>query len=443
MYNILVIYHYDNRYAFPLRATARDHLYSFKRYSPHRCFYLNLAFRRMPHYLAYIKFDLIIFPTIFLSTRWDLSLFKWLMDRAQKLKETKAVRVALPQDEYIHTDILCDFINDYEIDYVFSVSPESEWPKIYHKVNFEKTKFYKILTGYLDDLSVKRINQLSYNSARPIDIGYRARHVAPWLGRHGLLKVKIGEVFQEGALKKGLMTDISTQQRDVLLGSEWYKFLLRCKYTIGVSGGSSILDQDGTLRVKTEEYLKLHPQASFEEIEQACFPQKDGSLNLSVITPRNLEACVTRTCQILVEGDYNGILEPNKHYIELKRDFSNLDQVLDLVQQDTMREMLITNAYKDIVESGRYTYRGMVQFILEKSLGTQKAFYQLSSTKGFADSFFYFCTRLIDKLDWVKVAFLWKKYSWDQWINHLIHAVLPIPVILLIRRARQTLRRGR
>lgn len=441
MYNILIVYHYDDRYDFPMRATTWDHLYSFKHYSPHRCFYLNLAFRRVPRYFAHIKFDLIIFHTIFLSTRWDLSFFKWLMEEVHELKEMKATKVALPQDEYIHTDILCDFINDYEIDYVFSVSPELEWPKIYHKVNFEKTKFYKILTGYLDDLSIKYINQLSYNSARPIGIGYRARHVAPWLGRHGLLKVKIAEVFQEKAPEKGLITDISTHQKDVLLSSEWYKFLLRCKYTIGVSGGSSILDQDGTLKVKTEEYLKLHPQSSFEEVEQACFPQKDGSLNLSVITPRNLEACATRTCQILVEGDYNGILEPGKHYIELKRDFSNLDQVLDLVKQDSLREKITSNAYKDIVESGRYTYREMVRFILENSLSTQKAIHQFSARKGLGDDFFYFYTRSIDKLDWIRVAFLWRKYLWNQWISHLIHTALPMPVISLIRRVRQILRR--
>lgn len=414
----------------------------FRHYSPHRYYYLNVAFHKIPNYLNHVKYDLVIFHTIFLSSRWDLSLFKQLMYEVESLKLIKAIKVAMPQDEFIHTDILCDFINSFEIDCVFSIFPESEWPKIYHKVNYEKTKFYKILAGYIDESSVKGINQLSSNSVRDIDIGYRAHHNAPWLGRHGILKVKVAELFQKEAPNKGLITDISTQQKDVLLGDSWQNFLIRCKYVIGVPGGASILDQDGSLKVKTEDYLRNHPHANFEEIEKACFLGIDGSLNAAVITPRHLEACATRTCQILVEGDYNGILEPGKHYIELKRDFSNLNQVLDLVQQDTLREMLITNAYRDIVESGRYSYQEMVRYILEKSLGNQEVYQQSLSTGWFVNNFFHFWVSFTDKLDWIRVAFLWKKGLWWQQIRQLLHAVLPLPSILFFRRLIQILRRG-
>lgn len=34
-----------------------------------------------------------------------------------------------------------------------------------------------------------------------------------------------------------------------------------------------------------------------------------------------------RTAQVLLEGYYNGIFEPWKHYIPIKKDCSNLDQV--------------------------------------------------------------------------------------------------------------------
>jgi hypothetical protein len=442
MYNILVIYHYDNRYEFPVRATKWDHLYSFRHYSPHRHYYLNVAFHKLPNYLIHVKFDLVIFHTIFLSSRWDLSLFKQLVDEVESLKLIKAIKVVMPQDEFIHTDVLCDFINSFQIDYVFSIFPESEWPKIYHKVNCEKTKFYKILAGYIDESSVRGINQLSSNSVRDIDIGYRAHHNAPWLGRHGMLKVKVAELFQKDAPRKGLITDISTQQKDVLLGDAWQKFLIRCKYVIGVPGGASILDRDGTLKARTEDYLRNHPQANFEEIENACFQGMDGSLTAAVITPRHLEACTIRTCQILVEGDYNGILKPDKHYIELKSDFRNLDQVLDLVQHDNLRERITSNAYRDIVESGQYTYREMVRFILEKSLGTEKMCQRSLSKTFFVESFLYYWVGVSDRLDWMNVAFLWRKGLWWRWINRVIHAVLPVPVVLFVRRVKQILRKG-
>ena len=40
------------------------------------------------------------------------------------------------------------------------------------------------------------------------------------------------------------------------------------------------------------------------------------------ISPRHLEAVVTKTAQVLVEGSYSGVLEPERHYIPVRRDFS-------------------------------------------------------------------------------------------------------------------------
>src|SRR6185295_11546416 len=62
--NILIIYT-SNQY--PMRVTLWDELYSFRHYSDHNCFYLNLSVRRVPWYLKRIKFDLIVFGTLFLA----------------------------------------------------------------------------------------------------------------------------------------------------------------------------------------------------------------------------------------------------------------------------------------------------------------------------------------------------------------------------------------
>jgi hypothetical protein len=64
--NILILY-VSNQY--PMRATLWDQLYCFRRYSDHNCFYLNFTVRRVPWYLKHVKFDLIVFGTLFLATR--------------------------------------------------------------------------------------------------------------------------------------------------------------------------------------------------------------------------------------------------------------------------------------------------------------------------------------------------------------------------------------
>jgi hypothetical protein len=111
-----------------------------------------------------------------------------------------------------------------------------------------------------------------------------------------------------------------------------------------------------------ERRLKERPETSFEELEAELFPGRDGELSLFAISPRHLEACATRTAQILIEGDYNGILEPDRHYLPLRRDFSNLDELLDVVASDRGRaEELAEAARRDIVASGEWTYERLVR----------------------------------------------------------------------------------
>jgi len=295
------------------------------------------------------------------------------VEKVISLKGMDARKVALPQDEFINTDILCDFINEMALDVVFSVAPSSEWPKIYSTVDRSKVQFYQVLPGYLDEKVLEKIERLEQiPHERTIDIGYRtAGRPYPWFGRHGYLKQKVAEVILESGPQKGLTIDISTSNEEPILGDQWYDFLLRCKYTIGTEGGTSILDLDGSIHKKTTDYIASHPEASFKEVEAACFPNLDGTFKLFAISPRHLEACAVKTCQILTTGEYNGILEPGRHYIELKSDFSNLEQVLDLIEEDKMRAELTEQAYEEIVASGRYTYKEFVDFVLEHSLPYQ------------------------------------------------------------------------
>ena len=406
MLNLLIVYYYKHEY--PARVATADHLRSFERYAQHNCFYWNAAFGRLPRYASTVKFDLIIFHTLFFSERWDRAAFELLKQKVAALKELPAVKVALPQDEFLNTDILSDFIKDFRISHVFSVAPPSEWEKIYSGVDQQKVKFVNVLTGYLDHSTMKTIDKLAaYDKPRTIDVGYRAWRAAAWLGRHGKLKVEIADLFNERAPAKGLVTDISTNPKDTFLGNSWYEFLLRCKYMIGVEGGASVLDRDGTIREKTDAYVQAHPQATFEQIEDSCFPADDGALSLFAISPRHLEACATRTCQVLVEGWYNGVLTPGRHYIELKRDFSNIEQVLDDISRDQLRAEITDRTYRDVVESGRYTYSSFVETVIESSL-PEAALAEGSSRSQSAGSNALHRARWVDRLSWVAVMFHWR-----------------------------------
>ena len=365
--NILVLLHYPTQNP-PMRATIRDHIFCFERYSEHNVFYLNLWYcDDVPAEILSMSYDLIILHTVFLSARWDPAIFSRLMGLPglQKLCKGDAIKIAIPQDEFLHTDVLCDFINSFNVQHVFTVAPETEWPAIYRKVDYSKVTFHKVLTGYLDDTTVTQILEFSAMiTSRNVDIGYRAWRAAYWLGRHGQLKYQIADIFKVMAPRYGFTTDISTDDRQTILENDWYKFMLNCKYFIGVEGGASILDRDGSIKACTENYLTEYPSASFEEVESVCFPQIDGSFRLFAISPRNLEACATKTCQVLVEGSYNGILQPWVHYIPLNKDFSNLGEVFYAMKDDDLRTRIVEKAYQDIVASEKYSYRNFVSTLL-------------------------------------------------------------------------------
>lgn len=357
---ILVLYHAAGA---PLRSTIADHLDSIRRYSGTPCVYVNLAVRDVPKWVSRLDIGLVVFHTTALATRWYPEAFARMARRLAAIEDLDCPRVAAPQDEFLNTDLLVDFLQRFRVDHVFTCAPPEEWETIYGPLISRGVGMTRVLTGYLEPRTVRRIDQLA-GGERDIDIGYRSWQPEAWLGRHGMLKGLIAERFAEEGGRRGLRLDISMDPADTLLGDAWYRFMLRCRFTIGVEGGASIHDHDGRIRECVSAYTAEHPAAAFEEIERSCFPGQDGSFNLRAISPRHLEACATRTPQILVEGSYNGILEPWKHYVPLREDFSNISAALDEVADRGRATQIAEQAYQDVVASGRYTYASFVAAIL-------------------------------------------------------------------------------
>lgn len=362
MGSILVLYH--SRLA-PVRPAIADHLFSFRRYAGRPCIYINMAVRSVPSWIHRLDIDLVVLHTILLSDRWQPDDFRDVVLRMRPLKRVHAPRVAIPQDEFINTDLLVEVLDDLEVDHVFTCAPEEEWATIYGPLVRKGLGFTRVLPGYLEPETVQRIERLSSQvPTRDIDIGYRAWKPKPWLGRHGMMKAWIADAVGTEGRRAGLRIDISMEEKDTLLGDAWYRFLLRNRYTIGVESGAGVLDRDGRIRACAEAQVAANPDVSFEEVERTCFSGRDGELNLRTISPRHLEACATRTPQILVEGSYNGILEPGRHYIPLRPDFRNLAEVVDEVARGEDHREIAEQAHADIVASGRYGYEAFVRTVL-------------------------------------------------------------------------------
>jgi hypothetical protein len=410
---ILVIY---KCLGYPLRTTIKEHLYAFRNYGDAHIYYQMLDLGKetynssesIPEYITKMDFDVIIFHYGFMSSRWGgRACYENALKQVEPFRNSKAIKAVMAQDEYNNSNTIVEFINDFKIDVVFSVSPESEWPKIYQGVDFNKVKFHLVLTGYLDDKGIDIINGFLNNTRKTIDIGYRARNLPQWLGRHGYMKTTIADEFNKALKKFELNCSISTDPKDTFIGLGWYKFMVSCKYMIGVEGGATVLDRDGAIAKKGKEYLQQHPNCTFEEIEKACFPGLDGQLQLIAISPRHLEACATKTCQLLVESTFNGILKPWVHYIPIKADLSNIKEVLEIVERDDKRTEIVENAYRDIVLSGKWSYKHSVKHVIDNCMSQARGDYFSRETS-------------LSKLAYNKFVdnWNWRKYHYYEKIHH-------------------------
>jgi hypothetical protein len=426
MADILIVY---DLVQWPPLVTLTDSLYAFERHTEARCWYLNIGIRRVPWWLSRVEFDAVIFHNTFLWDRVDPRLLARHLRRLSRIGGVGRHRVALPQDEHLCSRALVALIEQLGIDHVFSVAPESEWDTLYDGLDRDRTSISRVLTGYLSPATLERIEEIvraQGERERRIAVGYRAARLPPALGSHGLLKTEIAERVAPAAAARGLPVDIATGAAATIRGDDWYRFLADCKYTLGVEGGASVHDPEGELLQATVRYLAGHPGATFEQVEAECFPGADGEIAYFAISPRHLEACATRTAQVLIEGSYNGILRPGEHYIELRRDFSNLDDVLDLVQSDHERVRLTDAAYRDVVASGDYTYERFVREVEQIALAGAP-----HRTRSRRIDMLHAWAKVIDQAAWLKVA-LWVNVAGR--LRTLALRVLPEPVLAFIRR---------
>ena len=167
--------------------------------------------------------------------------------------------------------------------------------------------------------------------------------------------------------------DISTDHASILIGDDWLDFLLRCRAVLGTESGASLMDIDGSLRPRVDAYMTANPGATFEEVERACFEGVDGNLDLRVLSPRHLEACATRTCQVLIRGEYSGVLEADRHYLALEPDYRNLDDVVSLLRSPDHCRQVAEQAYEDVVASGKWSYREFVRGTLDEVVAARPA----------------------------------------------------------------------
>jgi glycosyltransferase involved in cell wall biosynthesis len=353
--NVLMLY--DDRSTHV--GTIREHLEAFRAYSRHRFHfmpatgYLDMADGHGT------ELDLSYYDAIAIHYSVRVSINAHLSSGiAAAVRAYRGPKLLFIQDEYDRVETARSWIERLGIDSVFTNVPVASIDIVYPRSRFPTVTFIPTLTGYVPE------DPLIDEFARPMPerdlrIAYRGRALPHQYGALGQEKYRIGIDVRHLAERRGIPVDIEVDDSKRIYGLDWYRFIGSARATLGTESGANVFDMDGGLA----ELAAAHKDMPFAEFAQTYLSEHEGLVQMNQISPKIFEAIRLRTALILFEGRYSGIISPGDHFITLKKDYSNIGDIFDKLEDIPFLEALTERAYRDVIAAGGYSYRRFVESV--------------------------------------------------------------------------------
>lgn len=376
--NILYLYNSSQTYT----NTVFDHLAALSTYSINRAFFMHADV----HSSAAVDMSRFDAVCVHYSVRLPFDEFSPVISQA--LQTYNGTKFLFIQDEYDHTHRAWHWIKLLGFHLVFTVVPEAGIKRIYPPAEFPVTRFVTNLTGYVPPALPEAASVIP-PSQRSLVIGYRGRPLPLRYGGLGFEKVAIGKMVREYCDQRGITSDIAWTEDARIYGPAWIEFMRSCRAMLGSESGSNAFDWDGGLQSRLDAFAARHPHATDIEIyEQVVKPvELDGVMNQ--VSPRIFEAIAARTVLVLFEGEYSGVVQPDLHFIPLKKDGSNLDDVFRKLEDSAYVDSMAERAYQHVIGGGQFSYSAFVAMVddeVERAYRDLKANGQIKGQPGSVES---------------------------------------------------------
>ena len=337
-------------------ATTTEYVRSFGRYSRHDVSYINGT------HGARFGVELSEFDAVWLNYCCRLCFPGYVSsDVREALRTYRGVKLMSVQDEYDRTETLRQAIEELGFDVVFTCVPQSALSHVYPRERFPDTEFITVLTGYVPE-HLEGKSGTTPLERRPIVIGYRGRDIGARYGELGFWKSEVGRRMKAICRERGIPCDIEVTEENRIYGESWYAFVESCRTMLGSESGSNVFDFDGSIERQYKALMRAKPGLSYEEF-RSYVADHEKDIGMGQISPRVFEAAALRTPLILLTGRYSGLIQPGEHYVELRKDFSNLEDVLRRVEDVPGLEAMADRAYCHLIASGAYSYRRFIELV--------------------------------------------------------------------------------
>lgn len=359
--NVLILYNSTQTFT----NTVYEHLASFGEYSSHRVFFAHAD------QISKFNINLNAFDAVGIHFTIRLPFDQISISTALSLTEFKGLKFLFIQDEYDFPKRVWQWINRLGIRLVFTVVPEAGIEVVYPREEFPNTRFVTNLTGYVPE-KLPPTHELPPPSRRELMFGYRGRPLPIRYGQLGVEKISVGALVKDYCGRHGISNDIAWSEESRIYGPDWYEFVVSCRSMLGSESGSNVFDWDGDLAVQIERYKDEHPHAVDEDIFRDLIEPREMPGLMNQLSPRVFEAIASRTVLVLFEGEYSGVINPWEHYIPLKKDGSNIAEVVEKLSDNEFVDQLATDAYSHVIASGKYSYQSFV-FKIDEEISKEVA----------------------------------------------------------------------
>jgi hypothetical protein len=313
---------------------------------------------------AIMDFDLSDFDAVFQSycARWPFEGYV-SANYAEALKRFQGPKILAVQDEYDRTNVLKTAIRKMGFDVVLTCVPMDQLEHVYPRAELPGVEFLHVLTGYVpEDLQSIAAYAMPLRQRTKL-IGYRGRDIGGRYGKLALDKLEIGERVKEYCDQRGLITDIDSSEESRIYGHEWFRFIGSCRSTLATESGSNVFDFDGSIERHFNRMTQdLGRRPSYDEF-LPLVRSKDNLMQMGQVSPKIFEAAALRTPMILLSGRYSDIIRPGEHFIALEKDYSNLPNVIEKLQDFDALEAMTQRTYDHLVGSGAFSYASFVKMI--------------------------------------------------------------------------------
>lgn len=279
-----------------------------------------------------------------------------------QLREFKGLKAVFAQDEYTTPDRFSAALAELGVHLVFGCAG-ANWRDFYPEELLPNLRYVSILPGYAPE--DRRGFESPPLASRPYDIVYRGSHLGHFYGQLGFEKAEIGQRMVLRASQAGLRTDIEWDRSKQIYGAAWPAFLAAGRATLITESGSSLIHRTDQQASRLHETKALHlNSASVEDYLAKLEPyreflREDGRHVIATVSQKVFEAALSGTAMIGYEGEYAGILKPHEHYLPLKRDWSNVGEILAALGDHEKLRRITDQARRDLIDSGRYSYAAL------------------------------------------------------------------------------------